>query len=73
MNDNKIIHIKKLGIAFLKADFSRVIPMSSPELHRYGIYIHYKNGKYDFIKCKSQRQANLWCTLIVKKLNGEVK
>ncbi|KLI17169.1 hypothetical protein [Brachyspira hyodysenteriae] len=73
MNDSKIIHIKKLGIAFYKDDFSRVIPMSSPELHRYGIYIYYKNGRYDFVKCKSQRQANLWVTLIVKKLNGEVK
>ncbi|QTM11481.1 hypothetical protein GQX59_08580 [Brachyspira hyodysenteriae] len=67
MNDNKIIHIKKLGIAFYKDDFKRALVGNG------GVYIHYKNGRYDFVKCKSQRQANLWVTLIVKKLNGEVK
>ena len=67
MNDNKIIHIKKLGIAFYEDDFKRAVVGNS------GVYIHYTNGGYDFIKCKSERQARLWCTLIVKKLNGEAK
>ena len=65
---SKLIHIKKLGLAFYKDDFVRVLPLISPELNRYGIYIYFRDGKSDFIKCTSKRQANLWCTLIVKKI-----
>ena len=67
MNDNKIIYIKKLGIAFYKDDFKRAVVGNS------GVYIYHTNGTYDFIECKSERQAKLWVTLIVKKLNGEAK
>ena len=67
MNDNKIIHIKKLGIAFYKDDFKRAV------VENCGVYIYYTNGTYNFRKCKSERQAKLWCTLIVKKINGETK
>ena len=58
----KLIHIKKLGLAFYKDDFKSALVGNS------GVYIHYTNGRYDFIKCKSERQARLWCTLIVKKI-----
>ena len=64
MNGNKIIHIKKLGIVFYKDDFKRAV------VENRGVYIHYTNGGYDFIKCKSERHANLWLTLIVKKLKS---
>lgn len=67
MNDNKIIHIKKLGIAFNKDNFVRA------SVIRNGIFIYYTDGKYNYIELESQRQANLWVTLIVKKLNGEAK
>ena len=67
MNDNKIIHIKKLGIAFYKYNFVRA------SVSRNGIFIYYTDGKYNYIEFETKRQANLWCTLIVKKLNGEAK
>ncbi|PCG20535.1 hypothetical protein [Brachyspira sp. G79] len=65
---SKLIHIKKLGLAFNKDDFVRVHSLVNPKLDIYGIYIYFRDGKSDFIKCTSKRQANLWCTLIVKKI-----
>lgn len=51
----------------MKGDFKRAVVGNS------GVYIYHTNGTYDFIECKSERQAKLWVTLIVKKLNGEAK
>lgn len=65
---SKLIHIKKLGIAFYKDDFKRAVVGN---IGNSGVYIYHTNGTYDFIKCKSERQAKLWITLIVKKINGE--
>ena len=61
----KLIHIKKLGLAFYKDDFVRI---EKNNINPCGIYIYYQNGKYSYIVCKSKRQANLWCTLIVQKI-----
>ena len=65
---SKLIHIKKIGLAFNRDDFVRVHSLVSPELNRYSIYIYFRDGNYKVIECKSSRQANIWRNLIIKKI-----
>lgn len=73
MEDNKLIHIKKLGIALNKDNVLNVVAVISYELNKYEVHISFTDRDAIVIKCKNKRHAYLLRTIINKKMKGDKK